>query len=93
MERINNTIKSFFANMPGLFQSKRFWAAFSSAVVMIVVSVRPEFEGQAPQLSASILALALFLIKTYGDQDKASAENGYNKYLGTSPNGEDLKKS
>jgi len=93
MERINKAIKSFFSNMPGLFQSKRFWAAFSSGVVMIVVSIRPEFEAQAPQLSASFLALALYLIKTYGDQDKASAENGYNKYLGTGPNGDDLKKS
>jgi len=94
MERINKAVQSFFNNMPGVFQSKRFWVYFSSTVASTAVLIRPEFEAHAPQLAATILAGALFVIKGYSDQDKASAENGYNKYLGTSPTTEDaLKKS
>lgn len=81
MSKIQAFIENLFNNAPSIMKSKRFWTGFISGCVMIAVSLRPELEPHATQLQASILALALFLIKGYSDQDKASAENGINKYL------------
>lgn len=85
MQTLNNFFKNLIDNMPGVFKSKRFWVAFASIVTMIAVALRPDLSTNSAQIEAGIVAMALFLIHGYSMQDKASAEQGFNKYLGTTP--------
>ena len=65
---------------PNIFISKRFWTGVIGGLVMIAVALRPELAESAPQLQASILVIVMMIINGYSQQDKASAEQGVNKY-------------
>lgn len=75
-------MKAFFGNLslPSVFKSKRFLAAYASFVVMIGVGFVPELAPHAAQLQASVLAITLTLVTTYGIQDARSASLRPTKY-------------
>lgn len=66
--------------VPSLIISKRFWIGFFGSLTMLAIAINPDLADSAPQLEASVLAIVLFLIKGYSDQDTASANQGVNKY-------------
>jgi hypothetical protein len=58
---------------PAILKSKRFWTMLIEAIFMIVVSLIPELEENAPQLIEASVLVAGLVIGGYSLEDAAAA--------------------